>query len=184
MIVVCRNILSACVNHLPALGMVKPSVCSSMRAPRRLVVGAFLVIGCLVLIMIARTSIVLVGMGQDGPGQGPRGYVPGGYMMDSFEEPASIDFLYVQMDGCGHCRAFDPTWSKFVEKYGTALAAVGVTTQKLQNDDPRAKLLGLTGYPSILLVHKTGADPTMFNGPRTVDALANFLHANVPSFSP
>lgn len=137
-----------------------------MMAPRWLVVAATLLAGYLVLALVARAVV------------GGRARLADGFTQ------VTVDVIYVYMEGCGHCKQFDPTWKAFTERYGAALAAAGVSARKMRNDDPDAKSLGVGGYPTVLLVYKTGADTTPFDGPRTVDGLAAFVNSNVPAFTP
>lgn len=90
--------------------------------------------------------------------------------------------LYVYMDGCGHCKKFDPVWSAFTDRYRSALADVGVSTRRINSDDGAAKGLGLTGYPSIILVSQTRAfAPRLFEAPRTPANLASFVQDSFPA---
>lgn len=151
--------------------MAKTLSCTAMVAPRWLLVAAGLLVGYLLLVLI---------MGMVNRARVNR------LRPDSFTQP-TFDLIYVYMERCGHCKQFDPTWTQFQKQNEVALAAAGVTANKLKNDDPRAKALGVGGYPSVLLVSTSVSDqgsiPIPFEGPRTVDGLVTFLRANVPAFS-
>lgn len=150
--------------------MAKASNCSSMAAPRLLVIASGLLVGYFVLVLIMRlaaNSRASVG-------------VRIGY--DRFTQEALADIVYLYMDGCGHCKQFDPTWLSFHDQYADSLLSAGVSMRKLASDDPSAKSLGVTGFPTVLLVYKTGAEPVQFEGPRTVAGLATFVQTNVPAF--
>lgn len=97
----------------------------------------------------------------------------------------TAELIYVYMDGCGHCKEFDPVWSSFNGEYRDSLADVGVSTRKLKNDDRDAKDLGIRAFPSVVLVSETDDFPQKpFSGQRTVSGLASFVQDSFPSFSP
>lgn len=90
--------------------------------------------------------------------------------------------FYVHMAGCGHCQRFDPVWTEFESRYRTALRDVGVAAHRIRNDDAAAKRLGVTGFPSILLVTPTEA-PRVFDGKRTVAHIASFVRESFPALA-
>lgn len=93
------------------------------------------------------------------------------------------NLFYVHMEGCAHCLRFDAVWTAFEDRYRTSLEDVGVSPRRIRSDDAQAKRLGITGYPSILLVSTTGAfPPRVFEGQRTPANLASFVKESFPAF--
>lgn len=104
--------------------------------------------------------------------------------VDPFSQQKQADLMYVYMEGCGHCKKFDPTWTAFTKQYKSALKEAGVTVRKLHNGDEAAKGLGLDGFPSVLLISTSGDFPKqIFSGERTVPGLVAFVQTSVPLFS-
>lgn len=146
------------------MAVAKPKTCLGAAGLIRKVVLAVLVI--LIIMLLWRVFV--------------RGRIQG-----FSQQAAAADLKYVYMDGCGHCEQFTPVWTAFVAKYKDALFEAGVTTHKLKNDDKAASGLGLSGYPSVLLVSTTGDfSQQTFSGDRSVQGLAGFIQDNIPSFSP
>lgn len=97
----------------------------------------------------------------------------------------TAEIIYVYMDGCAHCKQFDPTWAAFSSKYKQPLEDAGLSLRKVKNDDGAAKDLGVRGFPSVVLVSKTNDFPQKtYDGQRTVPDLAAFVHDTFPAFTP
>lgn len=102
---------------------------------------------------------------------------------EAFTHAARSELTYVYMDGCGHCREFDPTWREFVKTYRTALSDSGVSVRRIRNDNKDATDLARHGYPTVVLLSSSGDfAQTTFEGQRTVSGLANFVGNTIPSF--
>lgn len=98
-------------------------------------------------------------------------------------QASQAKLFYVYMEGCAHCKHFDGAWTAFVDRYRSSLEGVGVSASRIRSDDATAKRLGVSGYPSILLVSTTGAfPPRLFDGPRTSVNLASFVKESFPAF--
>lgn len=92
--------------------------------------------------------------------------------------------IYVYMDGCGHCRAFDPVWTSFTRTYRKALQEAGVEPVRLRNDDRAADALSVHGYPTVVLISDLGDfSQTTFEGQRTGPGLASFVENSFPAFT-
>lgn len=104
---------------------------------------------------------------------------------EGFSEPKrTAELLYVYMDGCTHCKQFDPVWTAFTSKYQRALDDVGLSQRKVKSDDGAAKDLGVRGFPSVVLLSKTNDFPQKtFDRQRTVDDLATFVQESFPAFN-
>lgn len=100
-------------------------------------------------------------------------------------EPMTTQLIYVYMDGCTHCKQFDPTWTGFTAKYSSALKASGVTARKVKSDDATVKDLGIRGFPTVVLLSQTNDFPQKtFDGERSISGLASFVQDSISSFSP
>jgi thiol-disulfide isomerase/thioredoxin len=54
---------------------------------------------------------------------------------------------YFHMDGCGHCKKFDPTWDEFVKQHDEA--GTGIKLEKIEAANAPDNI---NGYPSIHLM--------------------------------
>lgn len=145
--------------------MVK-SVCSTTTRTLALALG----VSALVLL-----SVLLIAFCRSRVTKGPR---------DGGVTSGQAQLLYVYMDGCGHCKRFDPVWSAFTDRYSSALEDAGVSTRRINSADGAAKGLGLTGYPSIVLISQTGAfAPRLFEAQRTPANLASFVQDSFPELA-
>lgn len=82
--------------------------------------------------------------------------------------------IYFHMDGCGHCRRFDPTWKEFKNKHEEELKQKGVKLASYESREPLARELDISGFPSIVFVTSEGEKKDTFKGPRTVTELVLF----------
>lgn len=80
------------------------------------------------------------------------------------------EIVYFYMDGCGHCKDFNPKWGKFVQ--GTSMQNKKINAS---SDDPLIKKLGVTGYPTIVVIEGNKKLGT-FEGKRTVENLNTFAN--------
>jgi thiol-disulfide isomerase/thioredoxin len=94
--------------------------------------------------------------------------------MSGRQASGGAELLYFSMDGCGHCKRFNPAWDEFVKqnKYP------GLRKVKVMSDteDPseKSKLSKhkVKGFPTIVLV--VGDQGIPFDGERTVAGLDKF----------
>ena len=79
------------------------------------------------------------------------------------------EIVYFHMDGCGHCKKFDPTWDAFSSKSD-------MPTRKVSADsgDPLLKSLGVSGFPTVLAVTGGGKKLEAFTDDRTEENLHAF----------
>ena len=91
-----------------------------------------------------------------------------GYL-ENFGNPESL--VYFHMDGCGHCKKFNPTWDKFASSYNGSLKI-----KKLERKEAGEDMLQkyqVQGFPTILLLDGQG-NKKEFDGERTVAGLESF----------
>lgn len=86
--------------------------------------------------------------------------------------------VYFHMDGCGHCRRFDPTWKEFTAKYSEELAKMGMGLASYEARDDMARDMEIRGFPSVVFVDKEGKKADVFKGPRTVPSLIKFARSH------
>lgn len=87
--------------------------------------------------------------------------------------------IYFHMDGCGHCRRFDPVWKDFRERHGKELeSAYGVRLEAYEAQDALAQELDINGFPTVVFVDEDGSKRGTFEKQRTVDNLRAFAEDN------
>ena len=99
--------------------------------------------------------------------------------MSGRQAGSGAELLYFSMDGCGHCKKFNPTWDKFVKQNKHP----GLKKVKVMSDteDPaeKSKLSKhkVKGFPTIILV--VGDQGIPFEGDRTVAGLDQFCNEHL-----
>lgn len=76
---------------------------------------------------------------------------------------------------CGHCKRMMPEWEKLEANHGTSL-----TVKKVEKDEDPAlmKKHGVKGFPTILLLDRSGNKIKQYEGERTFDAMKSFAEEN------
>ncbi len=79
------------------------------------------------------------------------------------------EIVYFHMNGCGHCKKFNPEWEKFVQ--GTDMP-----NKKIDADsgDPLINKIGVSGYPTVVIIENDKKIQT-FDGERTANELHEFV---------
>lgn len=165
----CAKIYNLVLTPLSRMARTKSSCSSAGRwsSMLALVIVAFLIVSVLCQIVTHRTPYT-------------NRTVP-----ETFAQKVVASLIYVYMDGCGHCKQFDPTWTSFTRKYSDALAQAGVSARKVKGDDAGVKDLGINGFPTVVMLSQTNDFPQKtFDGDRSVSGLASFVHDSFPSFTP
>tara|TARA_Y100000588_G_C13618690_1_gene654426 strand:+ start:172 stop:567 length:396 start_codon:yes stop_codon:yes gene_type:complete len=77
---------------------------------------------------------------------------------------------YFHMKGCPHCTKFNPEWDKFT-------AGSKVKTRKVESKEmtPKDKKLGVSGFPTVVLVGANGEKKKEFKGERTKAGLEKWV---------
>jgi glutaredoxin len=88
---------------------------------------------------------------------------------EGFTDGKTTVTLY-SMNGCPHCVAFQPEWTKF-----TGSLPNGVTAEQIDANDPRTQKAGVQGFPTII-VAKNGTNNT-YSGDRTAAALLSYVNS-------
>jgi thiol-disulfide isomerase/thioredoxin len=92
----------------------------------------------------------------------------GAFNLEGFGNAKEMCYFY--MDGCGHCKKFNPTWDQFVSSYNGNLKLRKV---ERSNAESEIKKYEINGFPSILLLDGNG-NKKEFTGERTVQNLEAF----------
>ena len=85
---------------------------------------------------------------------------------------ANNKLVYFHMNGCGHCKKFNPVWDKFTEFAG----ANNIKVDKIEAGKQKELQQGLSikGYPTILELDSNNKKVKEFTGDRTLPALKTF----------
>lgn len=95
--------------------------------------------------------------------------------------PTDRIVLYFSRTTCGHCKRFNPTWDEFEQ-----IAQGQIRTQKIICDDSSNRELcewardnlELNGVPHVVMIDPDTHQKIVFRGPRTVDALVQFVQSS------
>lgn len=79
------------------------------------------------------------------------------------------EIIYFHMEGCGHCKNFNPEWAKFVQ--GTDMPNQKINAS---SGDPLIDKLGVSGYPTVVII-EGGNKVETFEGERTSESLLAFV---------
>ena len=87
----------------------------------------------------------------------------------------SINTIIVLYYGnyCGHCRNFKPIWDKFKNIMEEEKKHIGVVDIECSGNNNECNLPYINGVPTVVL-YKDGKH-TIYEGPRTVDGLCQFV---------
>jgi len=91
--------------------------------------------------------------------------------------------MYFHMDGCGHCRRFDPTWKEFVQKHSADLEKRGIELESHESGERIASDLDINGFPNVIFVSPSGEKTDQFQASRTIDELLKFARKHASSSS-
>ena len=75
---------------------------------------------------------------------------------------------------CGHCQALAPEYSELADTLHRDGVAVTVATYDA-DANPVPSGYEVTGFPTIVYVPKATGIPEVYDGPRTADAMAEFV---------
>lgn len=75
---------------------------------------------------------------------------------------------------CGHCQALAPEYSELADKLHRDGVDVTVATYDA-DANPVPSGYEVTGFPTIMYVPKATGVPETYDGPRTADAMAEFV---------
>ena len=75
---------------------------------------------------------------------------------------------YYYMEGCGHCKNFNPIWDEFTSDYK---GPPTITFEKIESKNAPSSV---KGFPTIILTKSDGST-SEFNAKRTIGELQNFI---------
>jgi hypothetical protein len=88
-------------------------------------------------------------------------------------DSANYKVIFFHMDQCPHCVQFRPEWDKSVKRLS---AMNGVCATEVSAKEPqKCKEYDVDGFPTIVLEDVRGGKKTVYDGPRTSDALVAFI---------
>lgn len=98
-------------------------------------------------------------------------------LIDGFEGGGRTTVEYYAMEGCPHCKAFDPIWNAVKADVEASDTASGVVLHKYDVTDPQGKEkasdAGVTAFPHVRKVSPDG-EVTVFSGKREEASLKEF----------
>ena len=93
--------------------------------------------------------------------------------MDLPSDKSSIVYCY--MNGCGHCKDFNPIWDQFMN--GSKLQTLNYAKVEASEDSGFMEEMGVQGFPTVIAVDSGGKKIKEHDGPRTVEALNDFANS-------
>lgn len=98
-------------------------------------------------------------------------------LIDGFESGGQSTIEYYAMEGCPHCKAFDPIWNSVKAEVEASDTASGLVLHKYDVTDPQGKEkaseAGVTAFPHVRKVSPDG-EVTVFSGKRDEASLKEF----------
>lgn len=90
-------------------------------------------------------------------------------------------FLEVYAPWCGHCKQFEPIYTEFAESMKSNPNVLVAKMDGTKNESPNPKF-EWTGFPTVFFVKAGSEGPTVYDGPRTVEGLTEYLkeHGSKP----
>jgi len=82
--------------------------------------------------------------------------------------------VYCWMEGCGHCKNFNPTWDQFMN--GSKLPTLNYAKIESREDPKFMQKMGVQGFPTILGVDENGDKMKEYNGDRSLESLRDFAN--------
>ena len=86
--------------------------------------------------------------------------------------------VYFHMNGCGHCKNFDPEWSKFEGSNKQSGSVVGTCKIEASSGHEGLKKCKVKGFPTLVLTDRDFNPIKPYSGARKSDGLAAFVAAN------
>jgi len=84
-----------------------------------------------------------------------------------------FEVVFYHMNGCGMCESITPEWESFVEENPD------ITTRKVESGESEATEMGITSYPTILLLDGDGQMVAEFDGNHTAENFKQFFDDNI-----
>ena len=96
----------------------------------------------------------------------------------NMEERGENEFMFLKMNGCGHCKAMQDEWDKLKQQ---PVAGCKFGEYEASKDKKIMKKYNVNSYPTLLLLPKGKGDPMPYEGGRTADAMRAFITKNMVS---
>jgi thiol-disulfide isomerase/thioredoxin len=90
-------------------------------------------------------------------------------------EHAEDKLVLYYTEWCPHCQRIMPLWKEFVKNNKTGVKTMAFDCEQNRSRCHDAKICG---YPTIVL-YKANGDKIKFNGEKTLQAINNFVNANL-----
>ena len=96
------------------------------------------------------------------------------YLLNNHEgmDSGKKSIVYCYMNGCGHCKNFDPIWDQFMN--GSKLPTLSYAKIEASEDPEFMDKMDVRGFPTVIAVDSDGTKIKEHDGARTVDALNDF----------
>ena len=92
------------------------------------------------------------------------------YTKKDFDTKLPVGMIMIGANWCGHCQSLKPTWKQlYKETKGHTIAAIDA-----EKDKELVYMLGVSGYPTILIVGNNGKLKE-YSGTRMLEDLKNKL---------
>ncbi|EHY52657.1 hypothetical protein HRR83_006847 [Exophiala dermatitidis] len=84
---------------------------------------------------------------------------------------------------CGHCKSLAPTWEKLADDFAAEPnVIIAKVDAEAENSKATAQSQGITGYPTIKFFPKGSTEPEPYTGPRTEEALVDFINSKAGTY--
>ena len=93
-------------------------------------------------------------------------------------EGGSKMLVYFHMNGCGHCKNFDPEWSKFESANRESGSVVGNCKIEASSGHEGLKKCKVKGFPTVMLTDHEFNPLKEYSGERKSDGLTAFVMSN------
>ena len=95
---------------------------------------------------------------------------------EGFDNAKTKHLVFFHWKDCGYCKKFMPDWKEFVKE--TQSETIGLKAIEKDEDPVLIEKLGITGYPTLMLLDSQMNKIKTFNGDRTKTALKAFITEN------
>lgn len=98
--------------------------------------------------------------------------------LDNNTPNSKASFTLYYTTWCGHSKMFQPVWKEFMEHVNKNLSnKVEVKSVNCEENEESCKTEKIYGYPTCILY--VNNERIMYNGPRTVKGLLDFVNENI-----
>ena len=118
--------------------------------------------------------------GDGKKGEGKKGEKRGTFATwegnQNMEGRGENEFMFLKMNGCGHCKAMLGEWNKLKQN---PVAGCKFGEYEASKDDEIMNKYNVNSFPTLLLLPKGNGDPIPYDGDRTADSMRTFITKNM-----